>query len=97
MIKYLKYLLQTALFLLLFFAFYQVLFLFFNRSYADGAPLGVLARSLWVGLRLNLSMSSYVLLLLGVIQTVGLLLTGHFADARALPDSDGVDHRGDAG
>lgn len=79
MIKYLKYLLQTALFLLLFFAFYQVLFLLFNRSYADGAPFAVLARSLWVGLRLNLSMSSYVLLLLGVIQTVGLLSTGRFS------------------
>jgi len=79
MIKYLKYLLQTALFLLLFFAFYQVLFLLFNRSYADGAPFGVLARSLWVGLRLNLSMSSYVLLLVGVIQTIGLLLTGRFS------------------
>ncbi len=51
----------------------------FNRSYADGAPFAVLVRSLWVGLRLNLSMSSYVLLLLGVIQTVGLLSTGRFS------------------
>ena len=68
MINFLKYLLKTILFWLLFFAFYRLVFILFNLGYAAGSPAGVLAKSFFVGLRLDMSMTGYVLLLLSVVQ-----------------------------
>jgi len=66
MINFLKFLLKTALFWILFFAFYRVIFILFNWDYASGVPIVDLVKSFWVGIRLDLSMTSYVLLLLCV-------------------------------
>lgn len=79
MLRYIGYLLKTALFLLLFFAFYQLLFLVYNHPYADGAPARVLARSFMVGIKMNLAMSAYVLMLLAVIQTTSMLICGSYS------------------
>lgn len=70
MLKFLKYLLKTTLFWLLTFAFYRLIFILFNLSYSAGAPIDVLAKSFWVGLRLDISMTSYILLLVSFLQAV---------------------------
>ena len=70
MISFFKYLLKTAVFWLLFFAFYRLLFILFNWEYADDAPLVAMAKSFLVGIRLDLSMTGYLLLLLSVVQAV---------------------------
>jgi hypothetical protein len=68
MVNFLRYLLKTALFWLLFFAFYRLVFILFNWAYLDEAPLGVMVKSFLVGIRLDLSMTGYVLMLLSVVQ-----------------------------
>jgi phosphoglycerol transferase MdoB-like AlkP superfamily enzyme len=68
MVNFLRYLVKTAVFWLLFFAFYRLVFILFNWAYAAEAPLGVLAKSFLVGIRLDLSMTGYLLLLLSVVQ-----------------------------
>lgn len=68
MVYFLRYLLKTALFWLLFFAFYRLVFILFNWAYLDEAPLGVMVKSFLVGIRLDLSMTGYVLMLLSVVQ-----------------------------
>ncbi|MGQ1945586.1 LTA synthase family protein [Geofilum sp. OHC36d9] len=79
MIKFLKYLLKTAIFWLLLFAFYRGVFILFNISYSGGTPLGILAKSFLTGLHLDLSMTSYLILLLSVIQTVTVSISRRFS------------------
>lgn len=79
MVNFLKYLLKTALFWLLFFAFYRLVFILFNWGYAAEAPLGAMAKSFVVGIRLDLSMTGYLLLLLSVVQAVMVGLRRQFS------------------
>lgn len=78
MLKFLKYLLKTTLFWLLTFAFYRLIFILFNLSYSAGAPIDVLAKSFWVGLRLDISMTGYILLLVSFLQAVKILFVRKF-------------------
>jgi phosphoglycerol transferase MdoB-like AlkP superfamily enzyme len=78
MLKFLKYLLKTTLFWLLTFAFYRLAFILFNISYSAGAPIDVLAKSFWVGLRLDISMTGYILLFVSFIQAVKILISHKF-------------------
>ena len=70
MVNFLKYLLKIALFWLLFFAFYRLLFILYNLGYGVDVPLGALAKSFLVGIRLDLSMTGYLLLLISFVQAV---------------------------
>jgi phosphoglycerol transferase MdoB-like AlkP superfamily enzyme len=79
MYNFVKFLLRTFLFWMLLFAFYRLIFVLYNLSYAGGASAGVLAQSFLVGLRLDMSMTGYVLMLLGVVQTISLLTIRKFS------------------
>jgi|SRR5690554_4577007 len=78
MLNFLKYLLKTTLFWLLTFAFYRLVFILYNLSYSAEAPIDVLAKSFWVGLRLDVSMTGYILLLLSFLQAVKILFARKF-------------------
>jgi phosphoglycerol transferase MdoB-like AlkP superfamily enzyme len=79
MITFIKYLFKTAIFWLLLFVFYQGVFILFNISYSAGTPVGILGKSLLTGLHLDLSMTSYVLLLISVIQTITIIFKRQFS------------------
>ncbi len=79
MVNFLKYLLKTTVFWLLFFAFYRLVFILFNWGYAADVPLGALAKSFLVGLRLDLSMTGYLLLLPSVVQAVMVAIGRQFS------------------
>lgn len=78
MIKFLKYLFKTAIFWLLLFAFHRLLFVIYNLKYAADASVGSVIASFGVGLRLDLSMTGYVLMLLSVVEVVVLVGWGRF-------------------
>lgn len=73
MIQFLKYLLRASIFWLLLFAFHRLVFILFNINYVGDATLKPLLTSFIVGLRLDLAMTGYIMLLLCVLE-VGLLL-----------------------
>jgi phosphoglycerol transferase MdoB-like AlkP superfamily enzyme len=79
MINFLKYLLKTAMFWLLFFAFYRLVFILFNLGYSAEATVGALAKSFLVGIRLDLSMTGYLLMLVSVVQGVMVGVGGQFS------------------
>ena len=79
MIKFLKYIISTALFWLLFFAVHRLIFIVYNCNYANHASLGSLIASFGVGLRLDLSMTGYVLMVLCVVESLLLLTWGKFS------------------
>ena len=76
MFNFLKYLLKTVLFWLLFFAFHRLVFILFNIKYVAGAEFGTLLESFIVGLRLDLSMTGYLILLICVAEFIFLLIKG---------------------
>lgn len=78
MIKFLKYLFKTAFFWLLLFAFHRLIFVLYNLKYAGDASVGSVIASFGVGLRLDLSMTGYVLMLLSVVEVVALMGCGRF-------------------
>lgn len=75
---FLRYLLKTALFWLLFFTLFRLGFIFYNFRYAGEATHQSLLLSLAVGLRLDLSLTGYIILLLAVLQSFSLLLFRRF-------------------
>ncbi|WP_026474347.1 LTA synthase family protein [Alkaliflexus imshenetskii] len=78
MLNFLKYFLKSAIFWLVFFAIFRLGFILVNLSYAGDASFGAMAASFLVGLRLDLSMTGYVLILTCVHQAVTLLVFRRF-------------------
>lgn len=78
MLNFLRYFFKSAIFWLLFFAIFRLGFILVNLSYAGGATFGAMAASFLVGLRLDLSMTGYVLILISVHQAITLLIFRKF-------------------
>ena len=57
MTKFIKYIIKSAIFWLILFAFFRLIFILYNISYSDDASNTVLAKSFLVGLHLDISMS----------------------------------------
>ncbi|PWD99423.1 LTA synthase family protein [Marinilabilia rubra] len=66
--RFLYTFLKIYLFWLIFFAFFRVLFIILNFSYAEDVPLSSLLVSFGPGLRMDLAFSGYLMLLSVVIQ-----------------------------
>lgn len=79
MISFLKQLVRLFLFWLLFFAFYRLIFLVYNQSYAAAAPFTEQAGSFIVGLRLDSSMTGYMLMLTCLVLAVILIISRSFS------------------
>ncbi|MBN1768893.1 MAG: sulfatase-like hydrolase/transferase [Prolixibacteraceae bacterium] len=74
MVRYITYLLKSALFWIILFAFYRLAFIVFNLPYAADTTTFTLMKSFWVGLRLDLSITGYILFLTGFISLVSVLI-----------------------
>ena len=75
---FLKKLFRTAVFWLLFFAFYRLLFILYNLKFSGDATTIPLMVSFAVGLRLDLSMTGYAIALLCVLEVPLLLFFREF-------------------
>ena len=78
MLNFLKYLLKTTIYWLLLFALYRLLFIIINLKYAGDAIFSSMASSFWVGVRLDLSLTGYVLAILCLAQSIGLFCVRKF-------------------
>ncbi|MFO8001094.1 MAG: LTA synthase family protein [Marinilabilia sp.] len=74
--KFIFHLLKTGLFWLLFFAFFRIVFITVNRD--ASTPVFELLASFLPGLRMDLSFTGYLLLLIVVMQLISLPLAGRF-------------------
>ncbi|WP_016776283.1 LTA synthase family protein [Anaerophaga thermohalophila] len=70
--------LRVYLFWLLFFAFFRALFIVVNYSFSNDTPVGTILASFGPGLRMDLSFSGYLMLLIIVIQLVALPIGKRF-------------------
>ncbi|WP_010418951.1 LTA synthase family protein [Anaerophaga thermohalophila] len=70
--------LRVYLFWLLFFAFFRALFIVANYSFSNDTPVGTILASFGPGLRMDLSFSGYLMLLIIVIQLVALPIGKRF-------------------
>ncbi|MDN5292065.1 MAG: hypothetical protein PWQ06_2304, partial [Anaerophaga sp.] len=70
--------LRVYLFWLVFFAFFRALFIAVNFSFSNDTPVGTIIASFGPGLRMDLSFSGYLMLLMIVIQLIALPIIKRF-------------------
>jgi phosphoglycerol transferase MdoB-like AlkP superfamily enzyme len=78
MYKFINFFLRTGLFWLCFFLFFRVLFIVVNSAFIDDIPYLSLLGSLFHGFRMDLSFTGYLMLFMGIVQSVWILVSGRF-------------------